>query len=208
MKITIIDYGMGNLKSVKKAFTALDLEAEITTDPERILKADKIVLPGVGAFRDAIMTLNKTGMSEAIHEVVKKGTPFLGICLGMQLIFEKSYEYGEYKGLGLLPGEIVRFKPEDMLLINGENLKVPHMGWNTLEIVKSEPLFKDIEDQSSVYFVHSYYLETKADVVSCYTDYGTRIAVAAQKDNVFATQFHPEKSGTVGLKILKNFGGI
>ncbi|MEE1072864.1 MAG: imidazole glycerol phosphate synthase subunit HisH [Cellulosilyticum sp.] len=208
MKITIIDYGMGNLKSVQKAFTALDLETEITNNPESILKADKIVLPGVGAFRDAIHTLNETGMSEAIGETVKKGTPFLGICLGMQLVFEKSYEYGEYKGLGLIPGEIVRFKPEDMTLPNGDMLKVPHMGWNTLEIVKPEPLFKGIEDQSSVYFVHSYYLETQADVVSCYTDYGTRIAVAAQKDHVFATQFHPEKSGPVGLKILENFGGI
>lgn len=208
MSIAIIDYGMGNLKSVKKAFIALDLEAEITNDPEALLKADKVVLPGVGAFRDAIATLNESGMSEAIYEVVKKGTPFLGICLGMQLVFEKSYEYGEYKGLGLLPGEIVHFKPENMLLPNGESLKVPHMGWNNLEIVKPEPLFKDLKQQDSVYFVHSYYLETKADVVSCYTDYGTRIAVAAQKDNVFATQFHPEKSGPVGLKILKNFGGL
>lgn len=208
MKITIIDYGMGNLKSVQKAFTALDLETEITNNPETILKADKVVLPGVGAFRDAIATLNDSGMSAAIHEVVKKGTPFLGICLGMQLVFEKSYEYGEHQGLGLLPGEIVHFKPENIRLGNGESLKVPHMGWNTIEIVKSEPLFKGIEQQSSVYFVHSYYLETQADVVSCYTDYGSQIAVAAQKDNVFATQFHPEKSGTIGLQILKNFGGI
>lgn len=208
MCIAIIDYGMGNLKSVKKAFTALDLKADITSDPESLLKADKVVLPGVGAFRDAITTLNESGMSEAIDEVIKKGTPFLGICLGMQLLFEKSYEYGEYKGLGVLPGEIVRFKPENMLLANGESLKVPHMGWNNLEIVKPEPLFKGLKQQDYVYFVHSYYLETKADVVSCYTDYGTRIAVAAQKDNVFATQFHPEKSGPVGLKILKNFGGL
>lgn len=208
MGIAIIDYGMGNLKSVKKAFTALDLEAEITSNPESLLKADKVVLPGVGAFRDAIATLNESGMSDAIHEVIKKGTPFLGICLGMQLLFEKSYEYGEYKGLGVLPGEIVRFKPENMRLANGESLKVPHMGWNNLEIVKPEPLFKNLKQQDCVYFVHSYYVETKADVVSCYTDYGTRIAVAAQKDNVFATQFHPEKSGPVGLKILKNFGGL
>ena len=208
MGIAIIDYGMGNLKSVKKAFTALDLEAEITSNPESLLKADKVVLPGVGAFRDAIATLNESGMSDAIYEVIKKGTPFLGICLGMQLLFEKSYEYGEYKGLGVLPGEIVRFKPENMHLPNGENLKVPHMGWNNLEIVKPEPLFKNLKQQDCVYFVHSYYVETKADVVSCYTDYGTHIAVAAQKDNVFATQFHPEKSGPVGLKILKNFGGL
>lgn len=208
MKITIIDYGMGNLKSVKKAFDALALETEITSDPEVILKAEKIVLPGVGAFRDAITTLQQTGMSEAIKEVVKKGNPFLGICLGMQLIFEKSYEYGEYEGLGLLPGEIVHFKPSDMRLQDGTSLKVPHMGWNTLEIVKREPLFEGLKQQDFVYFVHSYYLETQADVVSCYTQYGKRIAVAAQKDNVFATQFHPEKSGQVGLQILKNFGGL
>lgn len=208
MKITIIDYGMGNLKSVKKAFTAIDLEAEISSDPEVILKADKIVLPGVGAFRDAIDTLNRTGLGEAAKEAVKKGTPLLGICLGMQLLFDKSYEYGEYEGLHLLPGEIVHFKPENMKLPNGESLKVPHMGWNNLEIVKEDPLFNGLKQGSCVYFVHSYYLETAADVVSAYTDYGTRIAVAAQKDNVYATQFHPEKSGSVGIQILKNFGGL
>lgn len=208
MKIAIIDYGMGNLKSVKKAFTALDLDAEITADPEAIIKADKVVLPGVGAFRDAIHTLTESGLSEAVYEVVKKGTPLLGICLGMQLMFDKSYEYGEYKGLGIMPGEIVRFKPEQMQSANGEKLKVPHMGWNNLEIVKPEPLFSGVANGSSVYFVHSYYLETTAEVVSAYTTYGSRIAVAAQKDNVFATQFHPEKSGTIGLQILKNFGGM
>ena len=208
MKITIIDYGMGNLKSVKKAFTAIDLEAEISSDPEVILKADKIVLPGVGAFRDAIDTLNRTGLGEAAKEAVKKGTPLLGICLGMQLLFDKSYEYGEYEGLHLLPGEIVHFKPENMKLPNGESLKVPHMGWNNLEIVKEAPLFNGLKQGSCVYFVHSYYLETAADVVSAYTDYGTRIAVAAQKENVYATQFHPEKSGPVGIQILKNFGGL
>lgn len=208
MNIAIIDYGMGNLKSVKKALLALDFKAEITADPEDILKADKVILPGVGAFRDAIQALNETSLSEAIREVVKKGTPLLGICLGMQLMFDKSYEYGEYEGLGLLPGEIIHFKPENMLQEHGERLKVPHMGWNNLEIVKADPLFKGIEDGSSVYFVHSYYLETSEDIVSGYTTYGSHIAVAAQKDNIFATQFHPEKSGTIGLQILKNFGGM
>ena len=208
MNIAIIDYGMGNLKSVKKACTALDFKAEITAEPEAILKADQVILPGVGAFRDAIYTLNETGFSEAIREVVKKGTPLLGICLGMQLLFDKSYEYGAHEGLGLLPGEIVRFKKEHMIEANGERLKVPHMGWNNLEIVKPEPLFKGIANGSSVYFVHSYYLETTADIVNAYTTYGNRIAVAAQKDNIFATQFHPEKSGPIGLQILKNFGGI
>ena len=199
---------MGNLKSVKKAFTAIDLEAEISSDPEVILKADKIVLPGVGAFRDAIDTLNRTGLGAAAKEAVKKGTPLLGICLGMQLLFDKSYEYGEYEGLHLLSGEIVHFKPENMKQPSGESLKVPHMGWNNLEIVKEAPLFNGLKQGSCVYFVHSYYLETAADVVSAYTDYGTRIAVAAQKDNVYATQFHPEKSGPVGIQILKNFGGL
>jgi len=208
MNIAIIDYGMGNLKSVEKAFIALDFNVEITAKPEAILKADKVILPGVGAFRDAIHTLNETGLSEAIHEVVKKGTPFLGICLGMQLLFDKSYEYGAYEGLGLLPGKIVQFKTENMLQANGERLKVPHMGWNNLDIVKPEPLFQGIADGSSVYFVHSYYLETTDDVVSGYTTYGGQIAVATQKDNIFATQFHPEKSGPIGLQILKNFGGM
>lgn len=208
MSIAIIDYGMGNLKNVKKALYSIELEAEITNDPEKILKADKVILPGVGAFRDAIGELNRTGLSEAIQEVAKKGTPLLGICLGMQLMFDKSYEYGEYEGLHLLPGEIVHFKEENMKDDKGNPLKVPHMGWNNLELVKREPLFRGIEDESYVYFVHSYYLETCEDVVSAYTQYGTRIAVAAQRDNVYATQFHPEKSGAVGIQILRNFGGL
>ncbi|PHV71019.1 imidazole glycerol phosphate synthase subunit HisH [Sporanaerobium hydrogeniformans] len=208
MGIAIVDYGMGNLKSVYKAFYSLGLEAEITSSPERVLKAEKVVLPGVGAFRDAISELNRTGLGEAVCEVAQKGTPLLGICLGMQLLFNKSYEYGEYEGLKLLPGEIVKFKPENMVDEAGVSLKVPHMGWNNLNFLKNAPLFEGLKEGDSVYFVHSYYLETMADVVSATTDYGTTIAVAAQKDNIFATQFHPEKSGTVGLHILKNFGGL
>lgn len=208
MTITIIDYGMGNLKNVKKAFAAIGLRAEITSDPEKILKADKVVLPGVGAFRDAISELNTSGLAEAIKEVVKQGTPLLGICLGMQLLFDRSYEYGEHRGLGVLPGEIIKMTPKEMVDTNGRGLKIPHMGWNNLEIIKPDPLFTGLEQASSVYFVHSYYLETTSDVVSAYTTYGKRIAVAAQKDNIFSTQFHPEKSGPIGLQILKNFGGI
>ncbi len=208
MKIAIIDYGMGNLKSVQKAFAALDFDAEITTDRKVIQNAHKVVLPGVGAFRDAIHQLNETGLTEAIYEAVKVGKPLLGICLGMQLLFDKSYEYGEYEGLKILPGEIIKFKEEDIRLSNGEMLKVPHMGWNTLEFAKKGPLFEGLKDESSVYFVHSYYLQTTQDIVSSYTTYGTRIAVSAQKDNVYATQFHPEKSGDVGLQILRNFGGL
>lgn len=208
MTITIIDYGMGNLKNVKKAFAAIGLVAEITSDPEKILKADKVVLPGVGAFRDAISELNTSGLAEAIQEVVKQGTPLLGICLGMQLLFDRSYEYGEHKGLGILPGEIIKMTPKEMVDTSGRSLKIPHMGWNNLEIIKPAPLLTGLEQASSVYFVHSYYLETTSDVVSAYTTYGKRIAVAAQKDHIFATQFHPEKSGPIGLQILKNFGGI
>lgn len=208
MAITIIDYGMGNLKSVYKAFNKIGLETYLTSDPEEVRRAEKVVLPGVGAFRDAINTLHQTGLGEAIKEVAAQGTPLLGICLGMQLLFDKSFEYGEYEGLKLMPGEIVRFDQEDMKAADGTLLKVPHMGWNQLEIVKPEPLLKGIEKQSYVYFVHSYYLKTTSDVVSSYTTYGSRIAVSAQKDNIYATQFHPEKSGEVGMQILKNFGGL
>ena len=198
MTIAIIDYGMGNLKSVKKAFAAIGFEAEITVDPEKVLKADKVVLPGVGAFRDAIEELHRTGLAQATREVVQRGTPVLGICLGMQLLFEKS----------LLPGKIIKMTTEDMKDEKGESLKIPHMGWNNLELIKKTPLFTGLEQGSSVYFVHSYYLETEEDVVSAYTTYGKRIAVAAQRNNLFATQFHPEKSGSIGLSILKNFGGM
>ncbi len=208
MEIAIIDYGMGNLKSVQKAFKALGFNAEVTADPEEIIKASKVILPGVGAFRDAIAELNSTGLGEATKEVVKKGTPILGICLGMQLMFDKSYEYGEHQGLGILEGEIVPMTKEDMRESDGQILKIPHMGWNHLEISKNEPIYKGIKDGGSVYFVHSYYLETSQDIVSAYTTYGKTIAVSAQKDNVFATQFHPEKSGEVGLQILRNFGGL
>ncbi|WP_069998104.1 imidazole glycerol phosphate synthase subunit HisH [Cellulosilyticum sp. I15G10I2] len=199
MKIAIIDYGMGNLKSVYKAFLSLGLEAQVTSDPKEILKADKVVLPGVGAFKDAMGELNRSGLTEAIYESVEKEKPFLGICLGMQLLFDKSYEYGEVEGLKLLKGEIVKLDVP---------LKVPHMGWNTLNFIKKEPLFTGLSDNSYVYFVHSYYLETQEDIVSSTTSYGKEIAVSVQKDNIFATQFHPEKSGEVGLQMLKNFGGM
>ncbi|MDF2593693.1 MAG: Imidazole glycerol phosphate synthase subunit hisH [Clostridia bacterium] len=199
MKIAIIDYGMGNLKSVYKAFLSLGLEAVVTSDAKEILKADKVVLPGVGAFKDAMAELTKSGLLDAIYETVEKGKPFLGICLGMQLLFDKSYEYGEVEGLKLLRGEIVKLDVP---------LKVPHMGWNTLAITKRDPLFTDIADNSYVYFVHSYYLETAEDIVSSYTTYGKEIAVSVQKDNIFGAQFHPEKSGDIGLQMLRNFGGI
>lgn len=196
MQIAIIDYGMGNLKNVQKAFLALDSLAIITSDKSLLSAATHIVLPGVGAFQDAMRQLNETGLAEVIKEHIAKKKPFLGVCLGMQLLFEKSYENGEHVGLGILPGNIVKLQG---------SFKVPHMGWNTLEIIKPNPIFEGIREESYVYFVHSYYLETDEDIVSSYTTYGKRIAASVQRDKVFAMQFHPEKSGDVGMNMLKNF---
>ena len=193
--IAIIDYGMGNLRSVQKALQFVGQDAVITSDLDEINKADKIVLPGVGAIGDAMETIRKKGFDKAIY----KGKPFLGICLGMQMVFDKSYEYGEHKGLGLIPGTI-QLLPD--------NVKKPHIGWNNLNVKMRAPLFENTGESPYVYFVHSYYLETDAPVVSATTFYGKEIQVAVQKDNIFALQFHPEKSGDVGLQILKNFGGI
>lgn len=197
--IAIIDYGMGNLRSVQKAFEYLGNKAVITQQPSEIQKADKVVLPGVGAFRDAMQTIKQKGIDKVLYDVVEQKKPLLGICLGMQMFFEKSYEYGEHKGLGILQGEIVKLP---------ENVKIPHMGWNSLNIKKKSPLFEGLSQEPYVYFVHSYHLETNADIVSATTYYGKQIQVAAQKENVFALQFHPEKSGDIGLKILENFGRI
>ena len=197
--IGIVDYGMGNLRSVQKALEYVGCPAFISGDATRLARADKLVLPGVGAFRDAIATLRETGLDELIVRAVQAGTPTLGICLGMQLLFDVSYENGEYQGLGLLPGRIVRLP---------DTVKVPHIGWNSLRILQREPLFAGLPEEPYVYFVHSYYLKTEAPVVSAVCDYGTVVQAAAQRDNLFAVQFHPEKSGDVGLRILKNFGGL
>ena len=197
--IAIIDYGMGNLRSVQKAFEFVGYDAIVTDDIEKIRKADKIVLPGVGAFGDAIKTIREKHIDEEIYKAVELKKPFLGICLGMQMVFDKSYEYGEHEGLGIIKGEI-KLLPD--------NVKRPHIGWNSLDIKMRSPLFEGLGDEPYVYFVHSYFLETDAPVVSATTFYGREIQVAAQKDNVFALQFHPEKSGNTGLKILKNFGGL
>ncbi len=197
--IAIIDYGMGNLRSVQKALEYVGEKAEITDDTDVIEKADKLLLPGVGAFGDAINTIRNKGFDKSIYNGIKSCKPFLGICLGMQLVFDKSYEYGEYEGLGLIPGTI-KLLPD--------NVKKPHIGWNNLNIKMRKPLFENLGESPYVYFVHSYYLETDAPVVSATTDYGKEIQVAVQKDNIFALQFHPEKSGDAGLEILKNFGGL
>ncbi len=195
----IIDYDAGNIKSVEKAFLKLGEEAVITKDREVILKADRVVLPGVGAFGDAMEKLHFYGLDKVIYEVTQKGIPFLGICLGLQLLFEKSDESINVKGLGLLPGEILRL-PEN------PGIKIPHIGWNSLRFPNKGKLFKGIEENSYVYFVHSYYLKAEEEaIVTASAQYGTCIHASVEKDNIFACQFHPEKSSSVGLAILNNF---
>lgn len=195
--IAIIDYDAGNVKSVEKALQALNQEVVITNDKETLLAADKVILPGVGAFGDAIEKLQAYGLVDVIHELVEKKKPFLGICLGLQLMFEESEESPGVKGLGLLKGKIVRFPQSE--------LKVPQIGWNSLEFPKESVLFRDINNGEYVYFVHSYYLKAEEDIVVATTEYGVTVHAAVEKDNIFACQFHPEKSSGVGLHILKNF---
>jgi glutamine amidotransferase len=200
--ILIVDYGVANLRSVQKAFEKVGFAAEITGDPSRVGEADKLVLPGVGAFRDGIARLRESGLAEPILDHARSGRPFLGICLGLELLFTKGYEDGEHAGLDLFPGEVVRFP-------DVEGLKVPHMGWNQLRIRRPAPLFKDVPEGSSVYFVHSYYAAPKnPGLVVTETDYPTPFASAIWHENVFATQFHPEKSQRVGLTMLRNFAGL
>lgn len=197
--IAIIDYDAGNLKSVEKALQYLDEECIVTRDKEELLKADKIILPGVGAFGDAMEKLHKFGLVDVIHKLVKENKPFLGICLGLQLMFESSEEGPGVKGLGLLPGKIVKF-PEK------ECFKIPHMGWNSIDVKEGSRLFKGVSNNSYVYFVHSYYLQAENENdVAATTEYITHVHASVEHDNIFACQFHPEKSGDVGLRILKNF---
>ena len=197
--IAIIDYDAGNIKSVEKALKTLGQEVIVTRDADIILKADKVILPGVGAFGDAMGKLHDYGHVDVIYKVVEKNTPFLGICLGLQLMFESSEETPGVEGLGILKGKIVKI-PE-----NGD-LKIPHMGWNSLHFQNNGRLFANLPQDSYVYFVHSYYLQADDEsIVKATTDYSTCIHASVEKDNVFACQFHPEKSSDVGLTILKNF---
>ena len=197
--IAIIDYDAGNIKSVEKALQKLNAEVVITKDANEILNADKVILPGVGAFGDAMANLRKYGLDKVIHQVVEKGTPFLGICLGLQLLFERSDETPGAIGLGILEGEVLRIPDKD-------NLKIPHMGWNSLHLQNQGRLFKGLSEQSYVYFVHSYYLKAKDEkIVKATTNYSVNIHASVEKGNVFACQFHPEKSSEVGLQILRNF---
>lgn len=200
--VAIIDYNAGNLKSVQKAFEHIGERVICTRDFHEILNADRVVLPGVGSFEYAINELRKYELDKAIWEVCSKNIPFLGVCLGLQLLFEQSMESPNVKGLSLLEGEIVRFPEYD-------NLKVPHIGWNSLNFPNEGRLFKGISEESFVYFVHSYYLKAKDEsIVTATCDYGVNVHASIEKNNIFACQFHPEKSSDVGLKILKNFTEI
>lgn len=200
--IAVIDYDAGNLKSVEKALQHLGEEVVITRNHDEIVKADKVILPGVGAYGDAMEKLHYYQLVDTIKKVVAKNTPLLGICLGLQLLFERSDETDGVEGLSILKGEIVRIP-------NKDGLKIPHIGWNSLHFTKDSKLFKGLDQESYVYFVHSYYLKAEcADDVIATTKYSTSLDVAVEKENVYACQFHPEKSGEVGLMILKNFANI
>ena len=200
--IAILDYDAGNMRSVEKAMRFLGQEVCATREKEAILKADKVILPGVGAFGDAKCKLRQYGLADVIRQVVEDGTPFLGICLGLQLLFERSDESPGVEGLGILKGEIVKL-PE------AEGLKIPHVGWNSLAFPNRGRLFENLSEEPYVYFVHSYYLRAADEsIVTATTEYGAAIHASVESGNVFACQFHPEKSGDTGLQILKNFVGI
>jgi glutamine amidotransferase len=200
--IAIVDYQMGNLRSVQKALEKVGHPATITGDPQQVAAAEKIILPGVGAFRDAIAELRRRELIEPIKEAIEAGKPFLGICLGLQLLFDVSYEDGQYEGLGILPGEVKRFElPHEF--------KVPHMGWNQVRLRRRPPLFTGVDDNRHFYFVHSYYVVPRDEsVISGETDYHRPFCSMVWRDNLVATQFHPEKSQADGLKLLKNFAAM
>ena len=201
--IAIIDYGVGNLFSLESSFAAIGAEVTVTADPDVLAKADKLLLPGVGAFEDAAKKLRQSGLAAVVKEQASLGKPLLGICLGMQLLFDKSYEYGEHTGLGLIPGTV---KP--IADVIPKDLKIPHIGWNALHFKETCPIFKDITEGDCVYFVHSFYAADCEAFTVATAEYGAELTAAVARDNVYGCQFHPEKSGTVGLKILKAFAEL
>ena len=201
--IAIIDYGMGNLRSVQKGFERVGREAVVTSDAKTILSAGKVVLPGVGAFPDCMRNLEQNGLIDVVHQTVRSGKPFLGICLGLQLLFTESEEFGISKGLDIIKGRVKLFKLQDSAL------KVPHMGWNSITIKRRAPALQDVPDNSHVYFVHSFHVVPEdKNVIATTTDYGMEFVSSIWKDNIFAVQFHPEKSQDLGLSILKRFGNM
>ena len=206
--IAVIDYGVGNLFSLLSSLNYVGLHTKLTNDIEEIKNANGIILPGVGAFRDAIGNLEKYGLKETLINEAKNGKPFLGICLGMQMLFEKSYEYGEYEGLGLINGTVEEIKK---YISKNSDLKIPHMGWNSLAVndgFKDDKILKDVNDNEYVYYVHSYFAKTDMKNIVAYSEYGTKIPGIVKNENVYGMQFHPEKSGDTGLKLLKNWGEL
>ena len=198
--IGIVDYGVGNLFSLQSSFKMIGQDAVVTGDAKVLAQADRIILPGVGAFEDAAAKLRETGMADAVLNEAEKGKPLMGICLGMQLLFEKSFEYGEHEGLGLISGNVTDLRKDIP-----DSLKVPHIGWNSLSFKKETPLFKYIKEGDFVYFVHSFYATECCDAILATAEYGTEVTAAVCRDNVYGCQFHPEKSGRVGLDILRAF---
>ena len=200
---------MGNLRSVQKGFEAVGAEAIVTSDSQKILSAKSVVLPGVGAFKDCMTNLEKLDLIDTVHQSVKSGKPFLGICLGLQLLFNQSEEFGQVNGLGILPGKVVGFKDAQLKSYSGEPLKIPHMGWNTVKVVPGNPLFDSVTDESYFYFVHSYYIAPENPaIIATTTCYGIDFTSGVHHENIHALQFHPEKSQRLGLTILKNFSNL
>jgi glutamine amidotransferase len=206
--IAIVDYGMGNLRSVWKAFRHLGADARLTQDPDEVIRAERIVLPGVGAFGDCMGNLKRLDLLSALREAISRGTPYLGICIGLQILFTESTEFGRTPGLGILEGTVDRFPSESATHTHhpGATLKIPHMGWNSLKILKRAPHFQGIPEKAFFYFVHSYYVQPQdPGIVASTTEYGLEFASSVWNDNLFACQFHPEKSQEMGLRLLKNF---
>ncbi|MFZ5996334.1 MAG: imidazole glycerol phosphate synthase subunit HisH [Nitrospirota bacterium] len=206
--IAIVDYGMGNIRSVEKGFIKVGARVKVTSDPKVIADAKGVVLPGVGAFKDCMANLDKLSLLDVITREIAKGKPYLGICLGLQILFAESEEFGFCKGMNVLRGKVVKFRFDgnQQSAVSNQQLKIPHMGWNTARLIRKPPIFGGIDDQSYFYFVHSYYVVPEDEgVIAARTDYGVDFVSMVWKDNIFATQFHPEKSQDLGLKILKGF---